>query len=43
MWIVHEGVLELCDADVLILLMLPPMLAAAVFACWHTRHQDQNG
>ena len=31
MRIVHEGVVKLCDADVLILLMLPLMLAAAAF------------
>ena len=40
MWIVREGVVKLYDVDVLILLMLSPMLAAAAFACWQTRHQD---
>ena len=29
MWVVHEGVVELCDADVLVLLMLSAMLAIA--------------
>ena len=29
MWIVHEGIVELCDADVLLLLMLPATLATA--------------
>ena len=29
MWIVHEGVVKLYDADVLLLLMLPAMLATA--------------
>ena len=31
MWIMHEGVVMLYDADVLVLLMLPPMLPAAAF------------
>ena len=31
MWVVQEGVVKLCNADVLILLMLPPMLAAEAF------------
>ena len=29
MWIMHEGVVELYDADVLLLLMLSAMLATA--------------
>ena len=29
MWIVHEGIVKLYDADVLFLLLLSPMLATA--------------